>query len=162
LKNLEEKRRKDPRLQENHRDIFDQWTIFVTNLPDSIKPHTMLSIYSLRWQIELLFKIMKTFLNLREIQYTAVDRTNIALYLSMIALVLLCIIVMTVEGEELSLYKACKIFVRNFREFIEALNSKTKCAISWIRALFARFALKESRASRPSTKKTLDLRPSNA
>jgi hypothetical protein len=158
LKVLAEKKRKDPRTNINMADELHKWSIFVTNLPKKTPPPTLLQIYSIRWQIELFFKMMKNFMNLREIVSTNPHRTNISLYVSMIAMVLLSLIMMATEAEELSLYKAGKIFSKHIREFIGYLNNKTKCAISWMIKLFAHSALKESRPRRPSTKKSLGLR----
>jgi hypothetical protein len=159
LKNLEEKRRKDPRLKDNPSDVLNGWTIFVTNLPASVMPNNLLIIYSIRWQIELLFKTMKTFLHFREITDTNPKRSMVCLCLSMIAIVLLSLVVLTIQHEEISLYKACKIFAKNIRNFMGRLNDRTECAISWMGGLMAQFALKESRAKRPSTKKILNLKP---
>ena len=162
LKALAEKQRKDPRLNANMADGLHRWTLFVTNLPMPATPIILLKIYSIRWQVELFFKVMKTFMNLRAIPESNLYRAHMSLYLSMITMVLLSLIVMTVQVEEISLYKAGRIFARNVREFIEYLNNRKKCAVSWFGSLFAQFALKESRPRRPSTKETVVLRPANA
>lgn len=162
LKVLAEKKRKDPRTKINLADELHRWTILVTNLPVQTTPLILLQIYSIRWQIELFFKMMKNFMNLREILSSNPHRANISLYASMIAIVLLSLIVMATKAEEVSLYKAGKIFAKHIREFIGHLNSKTKCAVYWMTTLFAHSALKESRPNRPSTRKSLVLRPGNA
>ena len=158
LKVLAEKQRKDPRLNENMADELHRWTLFVTNLPMSATPIILLKIYSIRWQVELMFKMMKTFMNLRSIPESNLCRSHMSLYLSMITMVLLSLIVMTAQVVEISLYKAGRIFARNVREFFEYLNNRKKCAVSWLGSLFAQFALKESRPRRPSTKETVALR----
>lgn len=162
LKVIAEKRRKNPRLIENMADELHKWSLFVSNLPMAIKPPVLLKIYSIRWQVELLFKMMKTFMNLRMLSESNLHRSHMSLYLSMISIVLLSLIVMTVNVEEISLYKAGRIFSRNIREFIDYLNNGKKCAVSWLGSIFAEFALKESRPRRPSTKKILVFRPVNA
>jgi IS4 transposase len=161
LKNLTEKRRKDPRIKEKINDILNYWSIFITNLPVSISPRKILLIYSLRWQIELLFKAIKTFLNLRSISDSSKPRSQISLYISLIAMMLISLVIITITRKEISLYKACRIFAKNVREFIEKINEKEKCAVTWLRELIVHFALKESRKKRPSTKKSPGLRPSN-
>ena len=158
LKVLIEKRRKDPRLKENISDVLNGWSIFITNLPISVTAHNLLLLYSVRWQIELLFKSVKTFLNMRKIEKSNPNIVKILLYTSMIAVALLGMIILTIKDEEISFYKACKIFVKNIHKFIEYLNTKTICPILWMGGLIAQFALKETRAKRPSTKKLLGLR----
>jgi hypothetical protein len=133
-------------------DVLDQWTIFVTNLPDSLAGTDLLQFYSLRWQIELLFKMMKTFLRLREVEHRNQYSTQISIYSSLIAMVLLCMTSMSIVDKEISLYKAGKVFVRNIREFIGRMRKSKQSAIKWLRGILCRFALKESRPNRPSTK----------
>ena len=162
LKNLAEKRRKDPRMKENVNDVLNGWTIFITNLPISVIPQRLLLLYSSRWQIELLFKAIKTFFCLRKIEKTNKASVNILLYVSMIALTLLTLCILTIKNKEISLYKACRIFAKNINEFIESLNDKSKCSISWMAGLLEEFALKETRTNRRSTKKLLGLKPLNA
>ena len=151
LKNLKEKHRKDPRSKDNPSDLLNQWTIFVTNLPHSVSPETLLNLYGARWQIELFFKMMKTFLNLRKIHDTNQSRASISLYISLIAVTLLSSIAMTLKSKEISLHKAASIFVKNVRVFFDIIRN-AQCAISWMRNLLSKFALKESRPNRPSTK----------
>lgn len=155
LKNLEEKRRKDPRSKANQYDSLNQWTIFVTNLPLSVDADILLRLYSLRWQIELLFKMMKTFLNLRSADSVNQHRASISLYVSLIAMTLLSLVATTIVDKEISLYKASKVFIKNIRIFFNFINSKT-CAISWFKTVLCKFALKESRPKRPSTKHSLE------
>lgn len=126
LKTLEEKRRKDPRAKKNANDVLNQWTIFVTNLPVVIEGKVLLQLYSLRWQIELFFKMMKTFLKLRVIDDVNEQRALISLYVLLIAMVLLSFVAMTITDQEISLYKASKIFVKNARDFMEYISIRKK------------------------------------
>jgi len=156
LRNLGEKHRKDPRSRTNQADSLSHWTIFVTNLPSSVEADVLLKIYSLRWQIELLFKMMKTFLNLRNIDAVNQHRVLISLYTSLISMTLLSFVANTLIDKEISLYKASKIFIKNIRTFFSFINSKN-CAISWLKEILGQFALKESRPRRPSTRLSLEL-----
>ena len=157
VKNLKEKRRQDPRLKVNQGDRLNSWTIFVTNLPLSVEAEVFLRLYSLRWQIELLFKMMKTFLYLRKVDAVHPHRSAISVYVSLIAMTLLSLVATTVVEQEISLYKASKAFIKNIREFFHFINSK-RCAVSWFKGILCKFALKESRPKRPSTKLTLEPR----
>jgi hypothetical protein len=156
LKNLAEKHRKDPRSKASEYDALNQWTIFVTNFPLPVESDVLLRLYSLRWQIELLFKMMKTFLSLRSVDSTNAHRTSISLYVSLIAMTLLGFVATTIVDKEISLYKASKVFVKNIRIFFTFMNKKI-CPISWCREILCTFALKESRPKRASTKLSLGL-----
>lgn len=154
LKNLEEKQRKDAH-SKNKSSIFDKWTIFVTNLTEPVDGDTLLTLYSLRWQIELFFKMAKTFLNLRKINHINSYRALISLYLSLIAITLLGLITMTITHKEVSLYKAGKILKANIRGFFD-LILKQADPISWLAQKIKTRALKESRFNRPSTMRQLN------
>jgi len=155
LVQLKKKHRRDPRSQAHKYDILNQWTIFITNLPQLVVASILLKIYSLRWQIELLFKMMKTFLHLKKIDARNQYRALISLKVSLIAMVMLCLVTMTIVDREISLYKACKILVKNIGEFFENMNNKNKNAIVWLREILYNCALKETRQSRLSTKQSL-------
>jgi cytochrome b561 len=153
IKNLQEKQRKNGH-SKTKSTIFDKWTIFVTNLPESINGDTLFTLYSLRWQIELFFKMAKTFLNLRKINHTNAYRALISLYVSLIAITLLGLISMTIIHKEISFYKAGKILKKNIRTFFDLINAKSN-AISWLAQKITAFALKETRLNRPSTRRKL-------
>jgi hypothetical protein len=151
LKNIIETKRKDTRSKVDMADILNRWTIFVTNLSLSVEADILLKLYSLRWQIELFFKMMKTFLNLRKVDSTNPNGALLSLYASLIGMTLLCFCVMTIAHEEISLYKAGKVFIKNIKEFFYLMRIK-QCAVTWITEILKKFALKESRPGRPSTK----------
>ena len=147
---LARERKRDPRRKENSDSVFNYWTIFVTNLP--LLGDELLQIYSLRWQIELLFKTMKTFLQIREIAFSNRYRALMSLYASLLAMVIACLTIASVTKEEISLYKAGKIFVSKIRNFITHFREKKWHAFLWLRKIFCRFALKELAGHRPSTR----------
>lgn len=139
-----------PRLKERDDNILNYWTLFVTNLP--LSGNELLQIYSLRWQIELLFKAMKTFLQIRKITVSNSYRALMSLHASLLAMVVVCLTIASVTKEEISLYKAGKIFVSKIRNFIMHFREKKWHAFLWLRKIFCKFALKETRANRPSTR----------
>jgi hypothetical protein len=149
-KHLEKERRRNPRLKNKDDDELNKWTIFVTNLP-SLSGEDLLKIYRLRWQIELLFKMMKTWFQVRKIQASNQYRALITLYSALLAMAILCLTVMSIAEEEISLYKAGKIFVENIRNFINYFRTRKRYAFLWLKKLLCKFALKESRRNRPST-----------
>lgn len=160
LQHIKREKLRDPRRLKQE-DVLDQWTIFVTNLPASLDGETLLQIYSLRWQIELLFKMMKTFLRLRKIEHTNQYSTLISLYVSLIAAVVICLISASITDKEISLQKAGKFFIRNIRKFINYIRNGKQCVVDWLSEMLRKFALKESRQQRPSTKLKLQWKPSH-
>lgn len=155
LKNLAEKNRKNGRKQKSHPSILDKWTIFVTNLPSEVPPDTLLTLYSLRWQIELFFKVAKTLLNLRDTtSHRNPHRALISIYSSLIGAVLLTHCSLAIIEVEISLYKAAKTFVKHIKEFISLISTSTS-PIEWLIKKITKSAIKESSPKRPTTKQLL-------
>lgn len=150
LKNIKEKQRKNGHAKSKSSSL-DEWSIFVTNLPEFVTGDSLLALYGIRWQIELLFKMAKTFLNLRKVNHPNEQKTLISIYLSLIAITLLGLCSMTIIEEEISLYKACKILRRGIRDFLQLITLK-KDPISWLAQKIMQFAKKESYKKRLSTK----------
>lgn len=155
LKNLAEKKRKNGHKQKSNPSVFDEWTVFVTNLPGSVVPEALLTLYSLRWQIELFFKVIKTFLNLRD---TTAERNPhkalISIYSSLIAAVLLTQCSLAIVDKEISLFKAAKTLVKHIKQFFKMMNSK-RSPIRWLIKKITRSAYKDSYPKRPTTKQLL-------
>jgi len=151
IANIKKSKKKDKRLK-GEISILDKWTIFVTNLPSSVSASMMLPLYKLRWQIELFFKMMKSFFNLRKIEHSNKQRTLLSIYASLIAMGLLSIILTgLIQQMELSLYKAGKYFIKNLRWFLVRFRDSQQDAVIWIRDILSKYAYKESRRNRPST-----------
>jgi hypothetical protein len=113
------------------------WNLFITNVPPTIWPTaTVLKVYPLRWQIELIFKSWKSYLHLAALTTTKEDTTLCYLYGRMLLIVLnyaLCpqirVHLWRQKKRELSLLK----LVRHCQAFAER----------WMQALFAsEFALR--------------------
>jgi hypothetical protein len=148
---IDKSKKKDKRLN-GEISILDRWTIFVTNLPSSVSASMMLILYKLRWQIELFFKMMKSFFNLRKIEHSNKQRALLSIYASLIAMGLLSIISTgLIQEMELSLYKAGKYFIKNVRWFLTNFRDRQQDAVVWIRNILSKYACKESRRNRPST-----------
>jgi hypothetical protein len=156
MKGLKKKCRRNPRLKrENLSDSLNEWSLWVTNLPESVTANEVYKLYYLRWQIELFFKAMKSQCNLRSLKQTNEKRCALSLQLGLLSIVLLNLLVMTIVDKEVSLYKAGKVWKKNIREFFTYLSDKRKCAIAWFRAKLYRLALKETRLNRPSSRSAL-------
>jgi len=106
------------------------WSLFITNVPPTIwKTETVLKVYPLRWQIELIFKSWKSYLHLASLTTTKEDTTLCYLYGRMLLIVLnyaLCpqrrAHLWRQKKRELSLLK----LLRHFQAFAER----------WMQAIF--------------------------
>ena len=57
------------------------WNLFITNVPETIwQTTTVLKVYPIRWQVELIFKSWKSYLHLASIKTTKEDSTLCYLY----------------------------------------------------------------------------------
>lgn len=155
LKNLKEKSRRSSRKSFKAGDVLNQWTILVTNLPQRLEATDLWKLYRLRWQIELLFKMMKTFLNLRAVKTVNSHRTMVSIHVSLMVMTLLTLVTMTIPDREVSLYKACRWFTRHIDSFLQSLGRQTETMIIGMREKIKRFCCKETRKKRLSTRQIL-------
>lgn len=65
------------------------FNIFITNIEDDISDQIIVDLYSLRWQIELIFKIWKSLFEIDQIGHTNIFRFECYLYGRLIAVCLL-------------------------------------------------------------------------
>lgn len=87
LRKEAEKKGRTP--SQNHLSLCD-WTLFVANAPAEILPvNTVLSLYRLRWQIELVFKQLKSVLRIHSSNTTKVYRLKCEIYGKLIMAVLI-------------------------------------------------------------------------
>jgi hypothetical protein len=99
------------------------WNLFITNVPQTIwKTETVVKVYPLRWQIELIFKSWKSYLHLASIKTKKEDTTLCYLYGRMLLILLnyaLCPQLRTTlwvrKRRELSVLK----LVRHFQAFAD-------------------------------------------
>jgi hypothetical protein len=65
------------------------WNLFITNVPETIwQPTTVLKVYPIRWQVELIFKSWKSYLHLASIKTTKAEPTLCYLYGRMLLILL--------------------------------------------------------------------------
>ncbi|MBS0351729.1 MAG: hypothetical protein JSR33_11205 [Proteobacteria bacterium] len=98
---------------------------------------------------------MKTFLHLRKVEQTNYYRAMISIYSCLIGVVLLVLITMTIDDQEISLYKACKLFIRHMGLFFDSPDHTKAGRVSWLRGQICRFASKETRQNHASTRQSL-------
>jgi hypothetical protein len=108
--NAEAKKKGRTRKQANINRL--DFTFFITNVPKDIwKPEVVGTIYTVRWQIELIFKNWKTSLQIHYLKGTNADRIRCLLYGKLITIVLMHIIYKVADwyaqkkGREISLHK---------------------------------------------------------
>lgn len=65
------------------------FNVFITNIEDDVSDQTIVDIYSLRWQIELIFKIWKSLFEIDQVGHTNIFRFECYLYGRLIAICLM-------------------------------------------------------------------------
>jgi len=163
---VEERRRKAKRTAERtlkrrtqrHLDLL-AWSIFITNVPDEMLTfEQVLLLYRVRWQIELLFKLWKSYAQVTAFGCWRSERILCQLYAKMILMVLFQWMInpqRVVQSFELSYPKAFQLLQlyhvyplllcirQRFRNFNSFLNA-------FLRDL-AQYARKDRRRKQPST-----------
>jgi hypothetical protein len=77
-------------------DFFNTINIYITNIPTSILLKDQIhELYSLRWQVELMFKIWKSIFKIHDVKKVKLERFECFLYSRLIALLLTSSIVST-------------------------------------------------------------------
>jgi len=108
-------KQKDKRVSD-HRKAMCHYNLFITNVPSTkIATDQVRAVYSLRWQVELMFKIWKSTYKVDKFQKMNIFRFECYLYARLIAVLLNCGIQNLVHhtfmqelGQELSPLKAAK------------------------------------------------------
>jgi hypothetical protein len=132
------------------------WTILLTNVPLSMLSleHVAL-LYALRWQIELIFKLWKSHMNIHLISGCRKERILVELYAKLIGLVLFQFLVMPLRAKDIDLSptKAFKRFVKSSGKLADALHSLSRVhkVISQLHARILKFAKREKRKTRLTT-----------
>jgi hypothetical protein len=153
------KRRRRP-LSQYNLDLLD-WNIFLTNVsPERLSVRQILVCYSLRWQIELIFKLWKSEAALKHLAGLRRARILCELYAKMIGIVLThCLVaplrfLLRDQQIEISLTKARQIFQDRAKFFALAIGAGSRRLWNEISELcrrILRFARKTKRKKRLST-----------
>ena len=139
-----------------------EWSIYVTNVPaDMLTLAQVTLLYTLRWQIELLFKLWKSEGQLNRVAGTLSERILCEIYAKLIGMVLFHFITAPVRWEEreLSPTKALQTFRRDIHIFRDALSSPTDLT-QVLNRLFQRWrrhAMKDKRRTGLSTCRKIEL-----
>lgn len=104
-----------------------QWSIFVTNAPEAmLKDSQIHLVYSLRWQIELLFKLFKSNAGVARISGKKPARILCEIYAKLICIATLFYVCFPLRwrgNQEISFTKAYKELKRKALDFFKALTS---------------------------------------
>lgn len=99
------------------------WSLFITNVPETIwQTTTVLKVYPIRWQIELIFKSWKSYLHLASLKTTKEDSTLCYLYGRMLLILLnyaLCPQIRAALWEKKHREVSVLKLVRHFQAFAE-------------------------------------------
>jgi hypothetical protein len=105
-----------------------RWSIYVTNVPEEIlTAQQIYLVYSLRWQIELFFKLCKSEAGIAQVSGKKTDRILCEIYAKLMCVVMLlyfCFPLRWQNNQELSFYKAYKALKLEALSFFKALTSK--------------------------------------
>jgi hypothetical protein len=136
------------------------WTIFVTNVPDEmLSIQQVATLYSVRWQVELVFKLWKSHCGLRRVAGFRRERVLVELYGKLIGAVLTHFLIAPLRmpdgvltNREISPVKVRQIFQRFTRELNSCLNCPTKFQVTLANMIsqIRRFGFKEKRKKEPN------------
>jgi len=134
------------------------WTLYVTNVPQSLASADELRmLYRLRWQIELIFKLWKSYAKLDVIGQWRLERVLCQFYARLLALLLFQWLVMAhrwTPAGELSLPKALQFLQGTTDRLLAAIQKGASMLDVYLHDLhrgFQRFARKHKRRKNPST-----------
>jgi hypothetical protein len=164
------KRRKDQAYKEKKKGItysdrskrLTEINTYITNIPWEFVPKERIhDLYSLRWQIEILFKTWKSFFQIHHVREVKRERLECHLYGQLIA-ILLCSstmfrmreLLLRKKQKELSEYKAIYIIQTYFPLFYQAIQQNTQEYAKILLRLFQLLA-KNGRKSHRYRKKTV-------
>ena len=140
--------------------ILCDWEILITNLPDEWTAQHIMDLYRVRWQIELLFKAWKSYLNIANFGYWRAERVLCQLYASLIGAVLCqstfaCVRYTTTET---SLFKAIRVIQRQIPHLLPVICRGWWGILAWVQRLREKllsFAQQQNLETSPSSLRRL-------
>ena len=152
-------RRKGRTLSQEYLNALD-WLIFVTNVPATMLTMDQVALlYRVRWQIELVFKLWKSYGGLKRIAGLRRERVLYELYAKMIGLVLTQFLLAPWRmpqgyqaNRELSLFKVRDILQDFARDLMRALPvlANLMAVLTTIVRRMERFGFKQKRKKQPN------------
>lgn len=143
------------------------WLIFVTNVPDGMLTLEQVALlYRVRWQIELIFKLWKSYGRLNHIPGLRQERVMVELYAKMIGLILTQFLLApwrmpkgSQANREISLFKVRNILQDFARELMGSLSvwAELSQVLTKIISRITRFGFKQKRITSPNVCQALAL-----
>jgi len=155
----EKAKRKGKALSQAYLALLD-WLIFVTNVPQAMLSMEQVALlYRVRWQIELVFKLWKSYCDLDHIQGLRRERVLFELYAKMIGLILTQFLLAPLRmpqgawaNREISFFKGRDIFQRFALDLMRSLQKLDDLAavLTKIVKRIERFGFKQKRQKQPN------------
>lgn len=139
------------------------WGVHITNIPAELLPaHSINETYRLRWSIELLFKQLKSTLNLEQANHCNQHRLKCEVIAKLIIASIACSLHAQIQSLlysqssiELSINKTFKLFQQNSQNLITALQQSSAISFKQFFEILSsqihRWARKEFSSSKPTT-----------
>jgi hypothetical protein len=136
------------------------WTLFVTNAPETmIRLQHVYDFYRIRWQIELIFKLWKSYCGLNQILGWRKERVLTELYAKMIAIVIVHFLLAPLrvpdevwaerEVSNVRFKQVLARFARAFKQSLSDASALAKILDNFILHV-QRFSLKQKRRQQPN------------
>jgi hypothetical protein len=136
------------------------WTLFVTNAPETmISLKQVYDFYRMRWQIELIFKLWKSYCGLNHILAWRKERVLTELYAKMIAIVIVHFLLAPLripdeiwsdrEVSNVRFKQVLARFARSFKQYLSDVITLAKILDDFLRHV-ERFSLKQKRREQPN------------
>jgi hypothetical protein len=144
-----------------HSLVLCDWNVFLTNVPEHrLSPHQILACYSLRWQIELIFKLWKSQAAIKHLRGFCRERILCELYAKMIVLVIAHFVIAPLrfllikQQIEISSPKALQILRSRAKDLLLSIT-RPACdlqdELSEITDRILHFARKDKRKKQPNS-----------
>ena len=158
-KAIQKAKKKGRKPSEQHLASCD-WTIFLTNLPADAWPAQVIhTLYRVRWQIELLFKLWKSHHAVENHRYEDATHQQIELYARLVAVVVQhwTIVCTGWSNVRLSLVKAARVIRESVPQFVAAFRGvwPLEAVLTSLIGRVKRCVL-DPRRKRPNTYQTLE------
>lgn len=136
--------------------ILCDWDIVITNLCAEWTAQEIMDLYGVRWQIELVFKAWKSYLDLGDFGYWRAERILCQLYATLIGAVLCHSAFASVRyvASEASLFKAFRIIRRYIRHLLRVIRRNWWGIGAWrrdLRQALLKFGQQQNLETTPSS-----------
>lgn len=140
--------------------ILCDWEILVSNLCTSWTAQQIMDVYRVRWQIELLFKAWKSYLDIAKFGYWRAERILCQVYASLIGAVLCqsTFACARYTTSETSLFKSVRLIRRRIAHLLRVIRHHWWGLLAWakeLRQALLNFAQQQNLETAPSSLRRL-------